>query len=75
MNDNRKCITISLPTRDVPDTTLPDTGFNRIVIYRIPDIPDSSKFKHKSQIMKWEYYCQCSLQLKLKQNLYVFPLI
>ena len=21
--------------RDVPDTTLPDTGFNRIVIYRI----------------------------------------
>ena len=31
--------------RDVPDTTLPDTGFNRIVIYRIPD---SSKFKHKS---------------------------
>ena len=27
--------------RDVPDTTLPDTGFNRIVIYRIPDIPDN----------------------------------
>ena len=27
--------------RDVPDTTLPDTGFNRIVIYRIPDIPDT----------------------------------
>ena len=25
-------------------TTLPDTGFNRIVIFRIPD---SSKFKHK----------------------------
>ena len=23
--------------RDVPDTTLSDTGFNRIVIYRIPD--------------------------------------
>ena len=35
-------------TRDVPDTTLPDTGFNRIVIYRIPDIPDSSKLKHNS---------------------------
>ena len=35
--------------RYVPDTTLPDTGFNRIVIYRIPEIPDSSKFKiHKS---------------------------
>ena len=34
--------------RDVPDATLPDTGFNWIVIYRIPDIPDSSKFKHKS---------------------------
>ena len=28
-------------TRDVPDTTLPDIGFNRIVIYRMPD---SSKF-------------------------------
>ena len=25
------------PSRDVPDTTLPDTGFNRRVIYRIPD--------------------------------------
>ena len=34
--------------RDVPDTTLQDTRFNRIAIYRIPDIPDSSKFKHKS---------------------------
>ena len=34
--------------RVVPDTILPDTGFNRIVIYRIPDIPDSSKHKHKS---------------------------
>ena len=33
-----------LEFRDVPDTTLPDTGFNRIVIYRIPD---SSKHKHK----------------------------
>ena len=20
--------------------------------------------------MKWEYYCQCSLQLKFKQNMY-----
>ena len=38
--------------RDVPDTTLPDTGFNWIVIYRILD---SSKFKHKSYWMKWEY--------------------
>ena len=58
------------------DTTLPDTGFNQIVIYRILDIPDSSsKFKHKSQRMKWEYYCQCSLQLKFKQNIHVFPLI
>ena len=28
-------------SRDVPDTTLPDTGFNRIVINRIPDIPDT----------------------------------
>ena len=40
-------------TRDVPDTTLQDTGFNWIVIYQIPDIsdtgiPDNSKFKHKS---------------------------
>ena len=34
--------------KDVPDTTLPDTGFNRIAIFRIPDIPDSSKFKRKS---------------------------
>ena len=34
-----------LRCRDVPDTTLPDTGFNRIVIYRITD---SSKFKHNS---------------------------
>ena len=34
--------------RDVPDTTLQDTRFNRIAIYRIPDIPDGSKFKHKS---------------------------
>ena len=25
--------------------------------------------------MKWEYYCQCSLQLKFKQNMYVFSLI
>ena len=24
-----------LKSRDVPDTTLPDTGFNRIVVYRI----------------------------------------
>ena len=56
-----------LYSRDVPDTTLPDTGFNRIVIYRIPD---SSKFKvHKSLRMKWEYYCQCSLQLKFNQNM------
>ena len=39
---------LNLTTRDVPDTTLPDTGFNRIVIYRIPDIPDSSKLKHLS---------------------------
>ena len=31
--------------RDVPDTTLLDTGINRIVIYRIPD---SSMFKQKS---------------------------
>ena len=30
-----------LYSRDVPDTTLPDTGFNRIVIYRIPDILDT----------------------------------
>ena len=52
-------------------TTLPDTEFNWIVIYRILDILDSSKFKHKS----WEYYCQCSLHLKFKQNMYVFPLI
>ena len=54
--------------RDVPDTTLPDTGFNRIVVYRIPD---TSKVKHNSQRMNWEYYCQCSLQLKFKQNMYV----
>ena len=27
--------------RDVPDTTLPDTGFNQIVICQIPDIPDT----------------------------------
>ena len=33
------------PCRDVPDTTSPDTGFNWIVLYRIPDC---SKFKHKS---------------------------
>ena len=38
--------------RDVLDTILPDTGFNRIVIYRIYRIPDSSKFKHKSLQMK-----------------------
>ena len=31
--------------RDVLDTTLLDTRFNRIVIYQIPD---SSKFKHES---------------------------
>ena len=30
-------------------------GMCRIPLYRIPDIPDSSKFKHNSQIMKWEY--------------------
>ena len=65
----------SLLIIDAPDNTLPDTGFNRLVIYRIPDIPDSSKFKHKSYRMKWEYYCQYSLQLKFKQNMYVFPLI
>ena len=29
--------------RDVPDTTLPDTGFNRIVIYRILDISNSKQ--------------------------------
>ena len=29
---------LSVHIRDVPDTTLPDTGFNRIVIYRIPDL-------------------------------------
>ena len=28
---------LSLHCRDVPDTTLPDTGFNRIVVYQIPD--------------------------------------
>ena len=22
--------------------------------------------------MKWEYYCQCSLQLKFKQNMYIY---
>ena len=27
--------------RDVSDTTLPNIGFNRIVIYRIPDILDT----------------------------------
>ena len=43
----------------------------RIAIYRIYRIPESSKFKHKNYRMKWEYYCQCSLQLKLKQNMYV----
>ena len=48
--------------RDVPDTNLPDTGFNRIALYQIPD---SSKFKH----------LRVSLQLKFKQNIYVFPLI
>ena len=31
-----------ITVRDVPDTTLPDTGFNRIAIYRILDIPDST---------------------------------
>ena len=67
------CILINI--RDVPDTTLPDTAFNRIVVYRIYRIPDSSKFKHNSQRMKWEYYCQCSLQLKFKQNMCVFSLI
>ena len=25
--------------------------------------------------MKWEYYCECSLQMKFKQNMYVFLLI
>ena len=30
-----------VPDTTVPDTTLPDTGFNRIAIYRIPDIPDT----------------------------------
>ena len=30
------------------DTTLPDTEFNGMVIYRIPDMPDISKFKRKS---------------------------
>ena len=33
--------TFYVRSRDVPDTTLPDTGFNRIVIYRIPDILDT----------------------------------
>ena len=41
------CIVI-LFVRDVPDTTLLDTGFNRIVIYWLSDLLDSSKFKHKS---------------------------
>ena len=42
------CLGGCISIRDVPDTTLLDTGFNRIVIYRIYRIPDSSKFKHKS---------------------------
>ena len=29
-----------LHVRDLPDTTLPDTGFNRIVIYQMPEILD-----------------------------------
>ena len=57
--------------RDVPDTTLLDTRFNQIVIYRIPD---SSKFKHKSQRVEWEYYNNI-LSLKFKQNMCVSIMI
>ena len=43
---NQKCPkSACVRGRDVPDTTSLDTGFNRIVIYWIPD---SSKFKRKS---------------------------
>ena len=46
-------------------------GMCRVPLYQIVihRIPDSSKFKHESQRMKWEYHCQCSLQLKFKQNI------
>ena len=63
---------LNVSFRSILITTLPDTRFDQRVIYRIPD---SSKFKHKSYGMKWEYYIvKCSLQLKFKQNMYVFPL-
>ena len=39
-----------LYSRDVPDTTLPDTGFNRIVIYRIPDSSLQFKFKQNMYV-------------------------
>ena len=58
-------------SRDVTDTTLPDSDLMDTGEQQLA----TSKFKHKSWRMKWEYYCQCSLQLKFKQNMYVFPLI
>ena len=39
---------VTIYIRDVPDTTLPDTGFNRIVIHRIPD--SSLRFKFKQNM-------------------------
>ena len=42
----------------MPDTTLPDTGFNRIAIYRIYRIVASLNIR-------------VSLQLKFKQNMYM----
>ena len=56
--------------RDVLDTILPDTGFNRIVIYRIYRIPDSSKFKHKSLQMKAQLVKPVKYDLSSRSSLY-----
>ena len=55
--------------RNVADTTLSDIGFNQIVTYQIPDILDTRYTGY--QIVA----CLNNLQLKFKQNMYVFPLI